>query len=135
MSAKCPLICSAVELWYKMMLEIRNLSDLTENHIKRKAAGYQRLFSNWLWLFMAAYKPSFPDTKILKNITQNLIRSNLAGNFTKIMKTLTDILGDEFATESGFKTFVHTLDGCAGITKGFVVTDVTDNDIGSIEGI
>ena len=63
MSAKCPLICSAVELWYKMMLEIRNLSDLTENHIKRKAAGYQRLFSNWLWLFMAAYKPSFPDAK------------------------------------------------------------------------
>ena len=51
------------------------------------------------------------------------------------MKTLTDILRDEFATESGFKTFVHTLDGCAGITKGFVVTDVTDNDIGSIEGI
>ncbi|WP_229091395.1 hypothetical protein [Odoribacter splanchnicus] len=48
-----------------MMLEIRNLSDLTENHIKRKAAGYQRLFSNWLWLFMAAYKPSFPDAECL----------------------------------------------------------------------
>ena len=61
MSAKCPLICSAVELWYKMMLEIRNQSDLTENHIKRKAAGYQRLSSNWLWLFMAVYKPSLPD--------------------------------------------------------------------------
>ena len=60
MSAKCPLICSAVELWYKMMLEIRNQSELAENHIKRKAAGYQRLSSNWLWLFMAAYKPSFP---------------------------------------------------------------------------
>ena len=77
----------------------------------------------------------FSDAKILKNITQNLIRSNLAGNFTKIMKTLTDILGDEFATESGFKTFVHTLNGRAGITKSFVVTDVTDDDIGSIEGI
>lgn len=63
MSAKCPLNCSAVELWYKMMLDIRNQSDLTENHIKRKAAGYQRLFSNWLWLFMAAYTPSFPDAK------------------------------------------------------------------------
>lgn len=61
MSAKCPLICSAVELWYKMMLEIRNQSDLTENSIKRKATGSQRLSSNWLWLFMAAYKPSFPD--------------------------------------------------------------------------
>ena len=59
MSAKCPLICSAVELWYKMMLEIRNQSDLTENHIKRKAAGYQRLSSTCLWLVMAVYKPSF----------------------------------------------------------------------------
>ena len=53
MSAKCPLNCSAVELWYKIMLEIRNQSDLTENHIKRKAAGYQRLSSNWLWLLTA----------------------------------------------------------------------------------
>jgi len=29
-----------------MMLEIRNQSDFTENSIKRKAAGYQRLSSN-----------------------------------------------------------------------------------------
>lgn len=73
MSAKCPLICSAVELWYKMMLEIRNQSDLTENHIKRKAAGYQRLSSNWLWLFMAVYKPSLPDAKLIKNISEYLV--------------------------------------------------------------
>lgn len=73
MSAKCPLICSAVELWYKMMLEIRNQSELAENHIKRKAAGYQRLSSNWLWLFMAAYKPSFPDA-----INQNVMRQALS---------------------------------------------------------
>lgn len=70
MSAKCPLNCSAVELWYKMMLEIRNQSDLTENHIKRKAAGYQRLSSNWLWLFMAAYKPLFPDRTSVKTFNQ-----------------------------------------------------------------
>ena len=50
------------------MLEIRNQSDLTENHIKRKAAGYQRLSSNWLWLLMATYKPSFANTKVLKYI-------------------------------------------------------------------
>lgn len=65
MSAMYPLICSAVELWYKMMLEIRNQSELTENYIKRKAAGYQRLSSNWLWLFMAACKPSFADAECL----------------------------------------------------------------------
>ena len=63
MSAKCPLNCSAVELWYKIMLEIRNQSDLTENHIKIKVAEIQRLSSNWLWLLMAAYKPSLTDTK------------------------------------------------------------------------
>ena len=60
------------------MLEIRNQSDLTENHIKRKAAGYQRLSSNWLWLLMATYKPSFPDTKMLKYIPQHLICRNLS---------------------------------------------------------
>ncbi len=49
------------------MLEIRNQSDLTENHIKRKAAGYQRLSSNWLWLLMATYKPSFADAKYFFN--------------------------------------------------------------------
>ena len=60
------------------MLEIRNQSDLTENHIKRKATGYQRLSSNWLWLLMATYKPSFPDAKMLKYIPQHLIRRNLS---------------------------------------------------------
>lgn len=60
------------------MLEIRNQSDLTENHIKRKSAGYQRLSSNWLWLLMATYKPSFPDAKMLKYIPQHLIRRNLS---------------------------------------------------------
>ena len=86
MSAKCPLICSAVELWYKMMLEIRNQSDFTENSIKRKAAGYQRLSSNWLWLFMAAYKPSFPDAKMLKYISEHFVCGNLSANYLCKMK-------------------------------------------------
>jgi hypothetical protein len=80
MSAKCPLICSAVELWYKMMLEIRNQSELTENHIKRKAAGYQRLSSNWLWLFMAVYKPSFADAEVFKYIFKHFIISYISHN-------------------------------------------------------
>lgn len=60
------------------MLEIRNQSDLTENHIKRKAAGYQRLSSNWLWLVMAVYKPLLADAKMLKYIPQHLICRNLS---------------------------------------------------------
>ena len=92
MSAKCPLNCSAVELWYKMMLEIRNQSDLTENHIKRKAAGYQRLSSNCLWLFMAAYKPSFPDAKMLKNILEYHIIRHFPCNIRNEENTLPYIL-------------------------------------------
>ena len=78
MSAKCPRICSAVELWYKMMLEIRNQSDLTENHIKRKAAGYQRLSSTCLWLVMAVYKPLFTDAKPLKDIPKDFVGGDFA---------------------------------------------------------
>lgn len=62
------------------MLEIRNQSDLTENHIKRKAAGYQRLSSNWLWLLMATYKPSFPDAKMFENIPNYHIVRNFPRN-------------------------------------------------------
>lgn len=61
MSARSPLICSAVELWYKKMLKIGSLSELTGMGIKIKVAGFQRLYSKWLWLLMAVYKPSFAD--------------------------------------------------------------------------
>lgn len=62
------------------MLEIRNQSDLTENHIKRKAAGYQRLSSNWLWLLMATYKPSFTDAEMFKNIPKYHVVRNFPRN-------------------------------------------------------
>ncbi len=62
------------------MLEIRNQSDLTENHIKRKAAGYQRLSSNWLWLVTAVSKPSLADAEMFKNIPKYHIVRNFPRN-------------------------------------------------------
>lgn len=73
MSARSPLICSAVELWYKKMLKIGSLSELTGIDTKIKVAGFQRLYSKWLWLLMAVYKPSFADTKMRKYILQHHI--------------------------------------------------------------
>lgn len=61
MSARSPLICSAVELWYKKMLKIGSLSELTGIDTKIKVAGFQRLYSKWLWLLMAVYKPLFAN--------------------------------------------------------------------------
>lgn len=47
-------------------------------YIKTKVADIQRLYSRWLWLVMAVYKPSFADAKMLKYIPQHLIRRNLS---------------------------------------------------------
>ena len=60
------------------MLKIGSLSELTGIDTKIKVAGFQRLYSKWLWLLMAVYKPSFADAKMLKYIPQHLIRRNLS---------------------------------------------------------
>lgn len=93
MSARSPLICSAVELWYKKMLKIGSLSELTGIDTKIKVAGFQRLYSKWLWLLMAVYKPSFADAKMLENIPQHLIgRDFPAHNLCQVEETLTEVL-------------------------------------------
>lgn len=74
------------------MLEIRNQSDLTEKHIKRKAAGYQRLSSNWLWLFMAVYKPSFADAEMLKNISKYHVICHFPHDVAQMENAFTDVL-------------------------------------------
>lgn len=101
MSAKCPLICSAVELWYKMMLEIRNQSELTENHIKRKAAGYQRLSSNCLWLVMAVYKPSFPDAELREDVAEDLVRGDLSGDGAQVVEDVAELLAQQVGGAAG----------------------------------
>lgn len=92
MSARSPLICSAVELWYKKMLKIGSLSELTGIDTKIKVAGFQRLYSKWLWLLMAISKPSLSDAKILKYISQYLIRRDLSRDFTEIMQAFPNVL-------------------------------------------
>lgn len=93
MSARSPLICSAVELWYKKMLKIGSLSELTGIDTKIKVAGFQRLYSKWLWLLMAVYKPSFADAKMLENIPQHLIgRDFPAHNLCQVEETFTEVL-------------------------------------------
>ena len=43
-------------------------------YIKTKVADIQRLYSKWLWLILAVYKPLLADAKIPENIPQHLIR-------------------------------------------------------------
>lgn len=80
MSARSLLICSAVELWCKKMLKIGSLSELTGIDTKIKVAEIQRLYSKWLWLLMAVYKPSFADAKMFENIPKYHIVRNFPRN-------------------------------------------------------
>ena len=74
------------------MEKICDLQTTLGKHIKTKVADIQRLYSKWLWLVMAVYKPSFPDAKILKYISQYLIRRDLSRDFTKIMQAFPNVL-------------------------------------------
>ena len=121
MSAKCPLNCSAVELWYKIMLEIRNQSDLTENHIKRKAAGYQRLSFNWLWLLMAVSKLSFADAKMLENIPQHLVRGDFAEDGAEVVEGLAEVFGEEVGSLAGGEGTFDVFEGFGRFHQGLVV--------------
>lgn len=66
-------------------------------HIKTKVADIQRLYSKWLWLVMAVYKPLLADAKILKYILQHHISSYLSCDVTQVENALSDVLSDEVA--------------------------------------
>lgn len=73
------------------MLEIRNQSDLTENHIKIKVAEIQRLSSNWLWLLMAAYKPSLADAEFREYLAENIVVGDFACDGAQVVDDLADV--------------------------------------------
>ena len=91
MSARSPLICSAVELWYKKMLKIGSLSELTGMDIKIKVAGFQRLYSKWLWLLMVVYKPSFADAEFREYLDENIVVGDFACDGAQVVDDLADV--------------------------------------------
>ena len=109
MSARSPLICSAVELWYKKMLKIGSLSELTGIDTKIKVAGFQRLYSKWLWLFMAVYKPSFADAKMLKDILKHHIIRNLPRYVRNKEDTLSYVLRKKIPGNLRIKSVLYSM--------------------------
>lgn len=83
------------------MLEIRNQSDLTENHIKIKVAEIQRLYSKWLWLVTAVYKPSFADAKFREYGPKYFVSRDLTGDFSEVVHAFSNVLGEKVSGEAG----------------------------------
>ena len=42
-------------------------------YVKTKVADIQRLYSKWLWLVMAVYKPSFAGNKNVATVFHNSV--------------------------------------------------------------
>ena len=61
-------------------------------YIKTKVADIQRLYSKWLWLVMAVYKPSFADAEFGKDRTKNIIRGYFAGYHADVMEYFAEVL-------------------------------------------
>ena len=101
MSARSPLICSAVELWYKKMLKIGSLSELTGIDTKIKVAGFQRLYSKWLWLLMAIFKPSLSDAKFREYGPKYFVSRDLTGDFSEVVHAFSNVLGEKVSGEAG----------------------------------
>ena len=60
-------------------------------YIKTKVADIQRLYSKWLWLVMAVYKPSFADAEPGENNTENIVRRNISGNLSQVRYGISNV--------------------------------------------
>lgn len=61
-------------------------------YIKTKVADIQRLYSKWLWLVTAVYKPSFADAKAREDGTENFVGGYFAGYFAQVVHAFADVL-------------------------------------------
>ena len=64
-------------------------------YIKTKVADIQRLYSKWLWLVMAVYKPSFADAELRENLTEDLVCGDFSGDGAQMEDRLPDLFAEQ----------------------------------------
>lgn len=61
------------------------------NYIKTKVADIQRLYSKWLWLVMAVYKPLLADAEFREYLTENIVVGDFACDGAQVVDDLADV--------------------------------------------
>jgi hypothetical protein len=74
-----------------------------------------------------------PDTKLTKNIRQQIIRCNLAGNLTKVVQGPPDIHGQKIIGNLIVQACEYIEQGLTGFDQGIVVADIGDDGIAGAE--
>ena len=64
-------------------------------HVKIKVADIQRLYSEWLWLVTAVYKPSFADAELRENLTEDLVCGDFSGDGAQMEDRLPDLFAEQ----------------------------------------
>ena len=77
------------------MEKIRDLQMATGKYTKTKVADIQRLYSKWLWLVMAVYKPSFADAELRENLTEDLVCGDFSGDGAQMEDRLPDLFAEQ----------------------------------------
>ena len=73
------------------MEKIRDLQTVTGKYTKTKVADIQRLYSKWLWLVMAVYKPLLADAEFGEDLTENFIVRDFSRDRSQMMDDLPDL--------------------------------------------
>lgn len=60
-------------------------------YIKTKVADIQRLYSKWLWLVMAVYKPLFTDAEFREYLDENIVVGDFACDGAQVVDDLADV--------------------------------------------
>ena len=64
-------------------------------HIKIKVTDIQRLYSKWLWLVMAVYKPLLADAELRENLTEDLVCGDFSGDGAQMEDRLPDLFAEQ----------------------------------------
>lgn len=91
------------------MEKIRDLQTTPGKYAKTKVADMQRLYSKWLWLVTAVYKPSFADAEFREDVLQDFVGGD--GAATRDGAEVGDDLADFFAQKIGRKAVGETFEG------------------------
>ena len=68
------------------------------------------------------------DAKPRKNLTQHFVRSDGAGDGAEIVQGGAEVLGDEVGRGAGVEGAEGGVEGFGGVSEGFVVAGVGDQD-------
>ncbi len=82
-----------------------------------------------------AFSPCLlPDTKLRKNIIQQIIRGDLSGDLTEVMKGMADVLGQEVVGDLVVDASHYVMQGVLGVDEALVVAGIRDYYIAGFEG-